>query len=53
MGYEIHIERIDKDNKITVQEWIKYINNASDFEKIDELKAVNPITGLIVEMPCP
>lgn len=53
MGYELHIRRVDEDNKITVQEWTNYINNAIDFEKTHELRAINPHTGLILQISCP
>tara|TARA_R110002051_G_scaffold91325_1_gene160647 strand:+ start:1084 stop:1494 length:411 start_codon:yes stop_codon:yes gene_type:complete len=39
MGYELNIQRGDENNKISKEEWIKYIESDSEFSRIEEFSA--------------
>ncbi len=45
MGYEVHIERIDESNKITLREWLDFIEAQPDFQLVDQLTLKNPFSG--------
>jgi len=40
MGYEISIQREENQPKISVKEWINYLNSDSEFERIEELSSL-------------
>lgn len=53
MGYELHIERKDNENKITVDEWTDFIDQSPDFEKADSVSATNPQSGMTLTIDTP
>lgn len=42
MAYEIHIQRKDEDNPITMQEWKSYIEKDSELEETDHIEIELP-----------
>ena len=39
MGYEVNIQREDENNRISIKEWLNYIDSDSEFKRIEEFSA--------------
>ncbi|WP_037287722.1 hypothetical protein [Saccharibacillus sacchari] len=49
MAYEIHIERKDEENSITMEEWENYIENDNELEATDHIEIELP-NGMTIGM---